>query len=132
MRPKAHSAHQRSRIVGRRPRLSDPHEEWRASGEARDRSGLFGGCFGEGVAEGGSGGDAEFGEDLVKVGGDRSRGEEEAGGDLFVGVACRGEQGDLALLRGEGGKAGFGRGDGDAGGAQFRSARAAQGVAPSR
>jgi hypothetical protein len=29
---------------------------------------LFGGRVGEGVAEGGSGGDAEFGEDLVEMG----------------------------------------------------------------
>src|SRR6266702_6652750 len=74
---------------------------------------------GECVAEGGARGDAELGEDLVEVGGDRSWGEEEAGGDLLVGVACRSEQGDLALLGGEGGQAGVGGGDGDAGGAQF-------------
>src|SRR6185437_1848807 len=53
----------------------------------------FGRRIGECVAQGGAGGDAEFGEDLVEVGGYRSRGEEEPGGDLFVGVACRGEQG---------------------------------------
>ncbi len=79
----------------------------------------FGGRFGQGVTEGGAGGDAELGEDLVEVGGDRTRGEEEAGRDFLVGVARRGEQGDLALLRGEGGQAGLGRGDGDAGGSQF-------------
>ena len=79
----------------------------------------FGRRIGECVAEGGAGGDAEFGEDLVQVGGYRSRGEEEPGGDLFVGVACRGEQGDLALLRREGGRAGAGRGDGDTGGSPF-------------
>jgi hypothetical protein len=87
---------------------------------------LLGGRVGEGVAEGGSGGDAEFGEDVVEIRGDRSRGEEEAGGDLLVGVACRRvgvacrrEQGDLALLRREGGQAGVGFGDRDAGGSQL-------------
>jgi hypothetical protein len=73
----------------------------------------------EGVAERGPRGDAEFGEDLVEVGGDRPRGEEEAGGDLLVGGARRREQGDLALLRGEGGQAGAGFGNGDTGGSQF-------------
>jgi hypothetical protein len=53
------------------------------------------------------------------VGGDRSGGEEEAGRDLFVRVACGSEQGDLALLRREGRKSGLGLGDGDAGGSQF-------------
>src|ERR1700722_2093022 len=74
---------------------------------------------GERVAECGSGGDAEFGEDLVQVGGDRSRGEEEAGGDLFVGVARGSEQGDLALLWRERVEAGVGLGGGGAGGPQF-------------
>ena len=64
-------------------------------------AGSFGRRIGECVAEGGARGDPEFGEHLVEVGGDRSRGEEEPGGDLFVGVAGRREQRDLALLRGE-------------------------------
>jgi hypothetical protein len=52
---------------------------------------------GEGVAEGGSGGDAEFGGDLVEAGRDRSRGKkEEVASDLFAGVACCCEQGDLS------------------------------------
>ena len=63
---------------------------------SKRRDGSFGRRVGECVAEGGAGGDAEFGEDLVEVGGDRPRGEEQAGGDLFVGVADRGEQRDLA------------------------------------
>src|SRR6185437_11113220 len=79
-----------------------PSREWGAFS--------FGRRIGECVAQGGAGGDAKFGEGLLEVGGYRSRGEEEPGGDLFVGVACRGEQGDLALLRGERVRAGAGRG----------------------
>jgi hypothetical protein len=41
-------------------------------------------------------------------------GEEQTGGDLLVSVTGRGEFGDLALLRGEGGQAAIGLADGDA------------------
>jgi hypothetical protein len=86
----------------------------------------------EGVAERGPRGDAEFGEDLVEVGRDRPRGEEEAGGDLLVGVARRREQGDLALLRVREARPVSALETVIPVARSSRFARAAQGVAPSR
>src|SRR5262249_53274330 len=59
---------------------------------------LGGGPGGEGMPQGGAGGDAQFGEGLVEVGGDGARGEDEALGDLFVGEPRGGQLGDLLLL----------------------------------
>src|SRR6266852_6569588 len=64
-------------------------------------TGLRCACVVDEVAELVAAGDAELGVGAVQVRGDGAGGQEQAVGDLAVGQAVSGEDGDLALLRGE-------------------------------